>query len=107
MIRKESEDISDDIFEKVIKPFNESMHNHISKNIINEYVAFYIASSYEMDALYENSIINVFGEAVESLRQVSNMDFDTAIIKELLKEKYNLEIKKEIPLEIKELECNV
>lgn len=107
MIRNESGDINNVVFEKVIVPFNEFIHNHIKDNIINEYIAFYIASSYEMDALYESSIMLAFGEAVDSLRQVSNMDFDTAIIKELLKEKYNLEIIKEIPLEIKELECNV
>ncbi len=107
MIRKESDDINKDLFEKVVIPFNDFIHNHISDNIINEYIAFYIASSYEMDALFESEMINVFGEAVDSLRQVSNMDFDTAVIKELLKEKYKLEIIKEIPLEIEELECNV
>ena len=54
MIRKcTDEDISDGELEKVIDPFYDNYHEFVITYIMPETIAFYIASSYSRNAMWE------------------------------------------------------
>ena len=54
MIRKcTDEDISDEELEKVINPFYDNYHEYIITYVMPEVIAFYIASSYSRNAMWE------------------------------------------------------
>ncbi len=53
MIRKcADEDISDKELEKVINPFYDNYHEYIITYVMPEVIAFYIASSYNRNAMW-------------------------------------------------------
>ena len=60
MIRKcTDEDISDEELEKVINPFYDNYHEYIITYVMPEVIAFYIASSYSRNAMWEATFINI------------------------------------------------
>ena len=64
MLRKcTDEDISDEECEKVIDPFYENYDSYLAEYVIPEVIAFYIASSFYRNAMWEqllNSISILF-----------------------------------------------
>lgn len=106
MIRKTTNgDISNEEFEKVLKPFLDDYDDYIYSYIMPEIIAYYIANSYYRNSMYEGTFIqhynsardllNLFGENYEQVK--------TEVFK-LLKLKYSLIIVNEKPLEIKKIE---
>lgn len=102
MIRKwTDEDISDEELEKVINHFYDNYHKYIITYVMPEVIAFYIASSFSRNAMWEatfyqhynsaKDLINLFGEDYEQVK--------TEVYK-LLKIKYALLITNEEPLKI-------
>ena len=89
----DKKDIDNDVYVSKILPFDATIKKHINNNIVNQFVAFYIAQSYAMDMLYELELRNLCGEAIESLCQVTSDDCDFTTINEILKKEYNMEIK--------------
>lgn len=52
MIRKRNgKDITDEEFLNIILPFENVLEEYFIKNIVYEFVAFYLAKGYEMSAL--------------------------------------------------------
>lgn len=105
MIRKNTdEDISEEEFNAVIKPFIDNYDDFIECYIIPEVVAYYIANSYYRNSMYEGTflqhynsakdIINLFGENYEKTK---------AEVIKLLRIKYALEVICEEPLAFKEI----
>lgn len=105
MIRKNTvEDISEEEFNAVIKPFIDNYDDFIESYIIPEVVAYYIANSYYRNSMYEGTflqhynsakdIINLFGENYEKTK---------AEVIKLLRIKYALEVISEEPLAFKEI----
>lgn len=105
MIRKNTnEDISEEEFNAVIKPFIDNYDDFIESYIIPEVVAYYIANSYYRNSMYEGTflqhynsakdIINLFGEDYEKTK---------AEVIKLLRIKYALEVINEEPLAFKEI----
>ena len=79
MIRKNtSGDISDEEFEKVLRPFVDNYDEFVVNYIMPEVIAYYIANSYQRNAMYEGSflqhynstkdLINLFGEDYEKTK---------------------------------------
>ena len=105
MIRKNiGGDISEEEFEKVLKPFIDDYDNFVYSYIFPEVIAFYLANSYYRNSMYEGSflqhynsardLINLFGEIYEITK---------AEVFKLLKIKYALEVINENPLVFKEI----
>ena len=105
MIRKRTNgDISDEEFERVLKPFLDDYDNFVLSYIMPEVIAYYIANSYYRGSMYEGSflqhynsakdLINLFGEDYEQMK---------AEVFKLLKIKYALIVVNEDPLEIKKI----
>ncbi len=94
MIRKEDcANVSEEEFEKLVLPHDKKIDEYL-KEISYDYVAFYLASGYELSALWEgplrthvNSALQVFCDP-ESLFN----DFDYEKLEKILEEKYNLKI---------------
>ena len=106
MIRKRTNgDISDEEFERVLKPFLDDYDNFVLSYIMPEVIAYYIANSYYRGAMYEGSflqhynsakdLINLFGEDYEQMK---------AEVFKLLKIKYALIVVNEDPLDLKQIE---
>ena len=98
-------DISNEEFEKLLKPFSDNYNEYLESYIIPEVIAYYIANSYYRHSMYKGSflqhynsakdVINYFGEDSEKVK---------AEVYKLLRVKYALLITNENPLEIKKIE---
>lgn len=106
MLRKcTDEDISDEEFNEILKPFLDNYDEYNESYIMPEVIAYYIANSYYRNAMYEGSflqhynsakdLINMFGENEEKIK---------AEVFKLLRVKYALSITNENPLENKKIE---
>lgn len=105
MIRYDIEDILEDEFENVITPFNEHISDYIKTNIINEFIAYDLASAYRMNALWNCSYDIQINTACEDLAGSINRDMlDKKEITKLLEEKYKLKVISESPFDIKDLQ---
>ena len=80
MLRKcTDEDISDEECEKVIDPFYENYDSYLEEYVIPEVIAFYIASSFYRNAMWEatfeqhfNSALNEVVDLINKLEQKVN-----------------------------------
>lgn len=98
-------DISEEEFNKVLKPFIDNYDEYIESYVMPEVIAYYIANSYYRDLPYGGTflqhynsakdLINMFGKDYEKVK--------TEVLK-LLRIKYALLIVNENPLEIKKIE---
>lgn len=106
MIRPETgEDITDEEFNAILKPFIDNYDEYIESYIMPEIIAYYIANSYYRNAMYESTfiqeynsakdLINLFGEDEEKVK--------SEVLK-LLRIKYALIIVNENPLEFKKID---
>ena len=104
MIRKcTDEDISDEECEKVIDPFYKNFDEYIIMYVMPEVIAFYIASSFSRNAMWEATFYQHYNSAKDIFNVSDDENYKsikTEVIK-LLRMKYSLEIISEDPLELK------
>lgn len=93
-------DIGDEEFAKVVEPHGKECDEYIRQNVIYDFVAFYLASGYRLNAIWEGNLIPHVNSAVETLAGSVYLkkNFDTERLKKILKEKYNLTVISEDPL---------
>lgn len=107
MIRKcTNEDISDKELEKVINPFYDNYHEYITTYVVPEVIAFYIASSFSKNAMWEATFYQHYNSTKDIFNVGDDKDYEsikTEVIK-LLRMKYSLEIISEDPLNRKKIE---
>lgn len=107
MIRKcIDEDISDEELEKVINPFYKNFDEYIITYVMPEVIAFYIASSFSRNAIWEATFYQHYNSAKDTFNISGDEDYDkvkSEVIK-LLRMKYSLEIISEDPLDFKKIE---
>ena len=99
------EDISDEECEKVIDPFYENYDNYLEEYVVPEVIAFYIASSFYRNAMWEETFKQHFNSAFDTFNLTCKnyKKVKTEVIK-LLRLKYSLEIINENPLDFKIIE---
>lgn len=106
MIRKSTdEDISDKELENVINPFYDNYHEYVVSYVMPEVIAFYLASSFSRNAMWEATFLQHYNSA-KDIFNVDDNDYDkvrSEVIK-LLRIKYSLEIINENPLDFKKIE---
>lgn len=98
-------DISDEEFERIIKPFDDNYDEYIESYILPEVIAYYFANAFYRGAIWKASFIQHYNSAKDILNVV-NEDYQKVkqeVIK-LLRVKYALEIINEDPLEFKKAE---
>lgn len=104
MIRKcTDEDISDEELEKVINPFYNNYHEYIITYVMPEVIAFYIASSYSRNAMWEATFYQHYNSAKDIFNISDDEDYESikAEVIKLLRMKYSLEIINEDPSDLK------
>ena len=106
MLRKcTDEDISDEECEKVIDPFYDNYDSYLEEYVVPEVIAFYIASSFYRNAMWEATFKQHFNYAFDTfnLSCKNYKKMKTEVIK-LLRLKDSLEIISENPLDFKIIE---
>lgn len=64
MIRKTTDgDISDEEFEKLLKPFSDNYYKYLESYIMPEVIAYYIANSYYRGSMYEGTFLQHYNSA--------------------------------------------
>lgn len=107
MIRKYTdEDIFDEELEKVINPLCDNYHEYIITYVMPEVIAFYIASSFSRNAMWEATFYQHYNSAKDTFDIGDDEDYDKvkAEVIKLLRMKYSLEIISENPLDFKKIE---
>lgn len=93
--------ISDDDFVKAVEPHNKAIDEYLRKNVVYDFIAYYIASGYKMDALWESSLLAHYNGALESMCGVTfRNEKEFGEIKRILKKKYKLIVVNEEPLQV-------
>ena len=94
MIRKRNgKDITDEEFLNIIVPFENVLEEYFIKNIVYEFVAFYLAKGYEMIALWKCPLQHQINSAIETLAGIRIKDkFDNNKLLKILKDKYSIKI---------------
>ena len=94
MIRKRNgKDITDKEFLNIILPFENVLEEYFIKNIVYEFVAFYLAKGYEMSSLWECPLQHQINSAIETLAAIRIKDkFDNNKLHKILKDKYSIKI---------------
>lgn len=105
MIRKNiGGDISEEEFEKVLKPFIDDYDNFVYSYILPEVIAYYLANSYYRNSMYEGSFLQHYNSARDLINLLGeNYEITKAEVFKLLKIKYALEVINENPLVFKEI----
>lgn len=106
MLRKcTDEDISDEECEKVIDLFYENYDSYLEEYVIPKVIAFYIASSFYRNAMWEATFKQHFNFAFDAFNLICrNYRKMKAKVIKLLRLKYSLEIINEDPLDFKIIE---
>lgn len=106
MLRKcTDEDISNEECKNVIDPFYDNFDEYVVTYIMPEVIAFYIASSFYRNAMWEATFFQHYNSA-KDIFNIDKKDYKrlkTEVIK-LLRIKYSLEIISEDPLDFKRIE---
>ena len=106
MLRKcTDEDISNEECEKVIDPFYDKFDEYVITYIMPEVIAFYIASSFYRNAMWEVTFLQHYNSA-KDIFNIDEKDYKrlkSEVIK-LLRIKYSLEIISEDSLDFKRIE---
>ena len=64
MLRKSTdEDISNEELETIINPFYDNYHNYVEEYVMPEVIAFYIASSFYRNAMWEATFLQHYNSA--------------------------------------------
>ena len=106
MIRKcTDEDISNEECKNVIDPFYDNFDEDVVTYIMPEVIAFYIASSFYRNAMWEATFLQHFNSAADVFNVPDNNyeKIKTEDVK-LLRIKYALEVISEEPLDFKKIE---
>lgn len=96
---------TDEECENVIDPFYDNYDSYLEEYVIPEVIAFYIASSFYRNAMWETTFEQHFNSAFDTfnLMCINYKKMKAEVIK-LLKLKYSLEIINEDPLDFKIIE---
>lgn len=106
MIRKSSDkDISEEEWNNVLNPFYANYNEFIESYVLPEVIAFYIASSFYRNAMWESSFKQHYNSGKEYLNifDENHTKVKKEVIK-LLRIKYSLEITNENPLKLRKIE---
>ena len=95
------DNMSDEEFAKMFEEFDNKMDKFLEQDdFFNRFVAYFIAEEYKEELLPNDSFEVIIRTAIDTLSVIQT---DKDKIKSYLKDKYNLEVKNEDNLKLKEL----
>ena len=86
---------------KIYLPFYNNVNNYLNNYVIPDVVAFYLANAYRRHCLSECNLINHINSAIDIFNCRCDISRLIPKVKEILKIKYNLVVKKTNPLRLK------
>jgi len=99
-------EVSEDVFDEIVHDFDSGCDEWFLNNrqIIDEFIAFYISSGIKHNALWRGSIDGLINGAVETLAgYIVSESVDMDALNKILLEKYQLKLTNENPAEFEEL----
>lgn len=99
-------DILDDEFENVSKPFDDELDSWFEKHreLINEFVAFYIARGIENNAIWDGAFSGLINSAVETLASYFvDSNVNRPKLDKILLDKYGYKIVQESPMSFEKI----
>ncbi len=100
--KEEGENLSDEDFNKLMDGFEEDLDRYI-KDMLENYLAYYLATGYKMSALSENKLEVLSYTAVSLLEGSRKSLYDLNEIKKRLEENYKLRISDDSRTTIEEI----
>lgn len=101
MIRDDINDVNNKEFDKLVKIFDTAFNGYFKDHkLIEKYVAFYIAERLKHNFLFRQTLNDIVFASLNDLAQFNEVDCNYDDMKRILKEKYNLEIISDDPLDI-------
>lgn len=88
---------------KFIRPFDKEVNEYISKNIINQFVAYYIATGYNFNALWNSDFKLTVDQSTNEFMQFIDDGYDLNKIRLLLEKEYGLRVISDKPFSIEEI----
>lgn len=101
MIRNDLRELSDDELANLVTPFFEKVHNFAKTNLFPEFIAYYIATAYNDNVLWEQSLDQLLYTISEEFNQMKTNDINFNKFNKILIEKYHLKITNKNPIKIK------
>ena len=100
---EDGKDITEEEFNTIVSPFLDICHDHLEREVVPEYVSFYIATGYNMSALWEDTFDIFIGSALDMFN-FECKDYDALKVKviEILCNKYKLKVVRDNPLGLEE-----
>lgn len=100
---QDGKDITQEEFDTIVNPFFDICREHLEKEVVPEYISYFIATGYQMNAIWEDSFDIHVGSALDMFNFDCN-DYDGVKAKaaEILCTKYKLKVVCEDPLKFKE-----
>ena len=99
------EDITKEELKNVINPFYDNYDEFVEDYIMPEVIAFYIASSFYRNAMWEATFLQHYNSASDMFNILNeNYEKTKAEVIKLLRIKYSLEVINEDPLDLKKIE---
>ena len=99
-------DILDNEFEDVSKPFDDELDSWFEdhRELIDEFVAFYIARGIENNAIWEGAFSGLINGAVETLASYFvDSNIDRTVLDKILLNKYGYKIINESPMSFEKI----
>ena len=83
--------LTDEEFEELMKNFDEELDKY-TRDMIEKYVAFYLARGYHLSSLFQNKLDINIKTAILLLESLKNRLYDIEKIKKILEDNYGLKI---------------
>lgn len=103
MIRMDLNDIDDDTFLNVVLPFEDKVNDYVMTTFIYDYLAYYIATKYNMNAMWSCSMKQEVNSALCTLCSFEEASIDYKKVKDLLFKKYHLRMTHDNPMQIEDI----
>ena len=106
MLRKSvDEDFCNEELDSAIIPFYDNYHCYVEEYVMPEVIAFYIASSFYRNAMWEATFLQHYNSASDMFNIINeNYEKTKNEVIKLLRIKYSLEVISEDPLDLKKIE---
>lgn len=91
------------LFLNVVLPAEEKITDYVMINFIYDYLAYYIATKFNMDAMWSCSIKQEINSALSNLCNFEEANIDYKKVKDILLKEHHLKITQDNPMQIEDI----
>ena len=100
-VEKEME-LTDNQFDELMKDYDNALDEY-AKDMLEDYLAFYLAKGYELSAIFENKLDIITYTAISLLEGAMKNLYNLDVVKKKLEENYKLRITNDDRLNIERI----